>query len=179
MILASNQGWIGLNLKAETTAEPSPAERAGTKIWLYGKVPLHTVTPRAYERPSRLARGSESQAYHAVSVARPPISTSKGSETGDLQSTSLMRFPTHVTMNGSDTSHRDYDMPDSDSARLQRDSAWQRRPVQPRRPSLFHPTRSRPPLLPPVSPSGVRNPCVSPSSPTPSPRRLRRNWLRA
>ncbi len=41
----ANQGWI--RLKAETSDRDSLAEpeRAGTKIWLYRKVQLHTVTP--------------------------------------------------------------------------------------------------------------------------------------
>ena len=79
----ANQGWIGL--KAETTAEPS-RNGPGPRFGFIGKY--------RYRRSLPMSR------WDLMPFHNRPF---KGSETGELQSTSLMRFPTHVTMNTSDT----------------------------------------------------------------------------
>ena len=79
----ANQGWIGL--KAETTAEPS-RNGPGPRFGGIGKY--------------RYIRSLPMSRWDLMPFHDRPF---KGSETGEPESTSLMRFPTHVTMNTSDT----------------------------------------------------------------------------
>jgi hypothetical protein len=86
-VVLANQGWIRPGLKAETTDEPS-LNGPGPRFCCIGQY--------------RYIRSLPMSRWDLMPFLDRPF---KGSETGELQSTSKMRFPTHwqVTINTSDT----------------------------------------------------------------------------